>query len=338
VDALSSARIREVAAAFRPSKTLLSAVELGVFTALGAQALTGLQLVEALGLHARANPDFFDALVALRFLDRDGSGPDARYRNTPDSGEFLDRQRPQYIGRLLDMTNERLYPAWGGLTVALRTGLPQNQTVSGSFFESTYADAQRLEQFVDAMADLSAASCRALAERFDWSYRRHLCDVGGASGLLSITMASRHAHLRCTSVDLPEVTRIAERRIAAAGLAERVRAQTIDFFAEPLPAADVVTMGMILHDWNLDKKMHLLRAAHRALAPGGALIVIEIMIDDARREHVHGLMASLNMLIELGDAFNFSAADLSGWCREVGFGRTEVIALAGAMSAAIAYK
>ena len=153
-----------------------------------------------------------------------------------------------------------------------------------------------------------------------------------------MTMASRHAHLRCTSVDLPEVTRIAERRIAAAGLAERVHAQTIDFFAEPLPAADVVTMGMILHDWNLDKKMHLLRAAHRALAPGGALIVIEIMIDDARREHVHGLMASLNMLIELGDAFNFSAADLSGWCREVGFGRTEVIALAGAMSAAIAYK
>ena len=149
------------------------------------------------------------------------------------------------------------------------------------------------------MADLSSASCRALAEKFDWSRHRQLCDVGGASGLLSMTMASRHAHLRCTSVDLPEVTPIAERRIAAAGLFERVHAKPIDFFAEPLPGADVVTMGMILHDWNLEKKMHLLRAAHAALAPGGALIVIEILIDDARREHVHGLMASLNMLIEL---------------------------------------
>ncbi|MDM0117641.1 methyltransferase [Variovorax sp. J22R133] len=338
VDAPSLARIREVATGYRPSKTLLSAVELGVFTALGEKPMTGSQLLDALGLHPRANPDFFDALVALRFLDRDGSGPDAHYRNTPDSAEFLDRQRPQYIGRLLEMVNERLYPSWGGLTAALRTGLPQNQTAAGSFFESTYADAQRCEQFVDAMADLSGASCRALAERFDWARYRHLCDVGGASGLLSMTVAGRHPHLHCTSLDLPQVTRIAERRIATAGLAERIHAKPIDFFAEPLPSADVVTMGMILHDWNLEKKMHLLRAAHAALAPGGALIVIEILIDDARREHVHGLMASLNMLIEFGDAFNFTSADLVGWCDEVGFCRTEVIALAGVVSAGIAYR
>lgn len=162
----------------------------------------------------------------------------------------------------------------GGLTTALRTGLPQSEArdTGVSIFESIYADPRRCEQFVDAMADLSTASCRALAEKFDWSRHRHLCDVGGASGLLSMTVASRHAHLRCTSVDLPEVTRIAERRIATAGLAERVHALPIDFFDAPLPSADVVTMGMILHDWNLEKKMHLLRAAHAALAPGGALI------------------------------------------------------------------
>ena len=82
-------------------------------------------------------------------------------------------------------------------------------------------------------------------------------------------------------------------------------------------------MGMILHDWNLEKKLHLIRAAYDALPPGGAFIVVENMIDDARRENAFGLMMSLNMLIEFGDAFDFTGADFSRWCREVGFSRTE---------------
>jgi len=107
---------------------------------------------------------------------------------------------------------------------------------------------------------------------------------------------------------------------------------------KPFPKANVITMGMILHDWNLKKKMHLIRAAYDALPPGGAFIVVENLIDDARRENAFGLMMSLNMLIEFGDAFDFTAADFFGWCREVGFSRTEVIALAGPASAGVAYK
>jgi hypothetical protein len=101
---------------------------------------------------------------------------------------------------------------------------------------------------------------------------------------------------------------------------------------------DVITMGMILHDWNLEKKMHLVRAAYDALPPGGAFVVIENLIDDSRRENTFGLLMSLNMLIEFGDAFDFTAADFFGWCREVGFSRTEVIPLAGPASAGVAYK
>ncbi|MDE3067248.1 MAG: hypothetical protein KGJ60_06800 [Verrucomicrobiota bacterium] len=111
-----------------------------------------------------------------------------------------------------------------------------------------------------------------------------------------------------------------------------------DFFKDPPPKADIITMGMILHDWNLEKKMHLIRATYDALPPGGALVAIESLIDDARRENTQGLLMSLNMLIEFGDAFDYSGADFRKWCGEAGFKRFEVNHLAGSPSAAVAYK
>lgn len=340
MNTLSPARILEVGFGFWGSKTLLAAVELALFTRLRSASLTGRELQQALGLSARANPDFFDALVALRFLERDGDGAAARYRNTPETGAFLDRESPAYIGGILEMLDARLYGFWGDLTEALRTGKPQNEIkhTGASMFEEVYRKPERLEQFMDAMSGISAANFAAFADRFDFSRYRTLCDVGGATGQLSMIVAQRHPHLRCVTVDLPAVTAIAERKIAAAGLSARIAARALDFFSEPLPRADVVSMGMILHDWNLEKKMHLIRAAYAALPAGGAFVVIENLIDDARRENAFGLLMSLNMLIEFGDAFDFTGADFSGWCRSVGFGRTEVIPLTGPASAGVAYK
>ena len=326
--------------AFWPSKVLLSAIELQVFTRLGSRSLTGAELEAALGLHPRANPDFLDTLVALRFLERDGDGRDARYRNTAETALFLDRASPQFMGGFLEMANARLYPFWGSLTDGLRTGQPQNELKNGgaSMFAEVYSKPDRLEQFMDAMSGISAGNFQSLAEKFDFSRYRTLCDIGGATGQLSMLVARQHPHLRCTSIDLPAVTEIAERKIAAAGLSDRVSARALDFFVEPIPKADVITMGMILHDWNLEKKMHLVRAAYDALPPGGAFIIVENLIDDARRENAFGLMMSLNMLVEFGEAFDFTAADFFGWCREAGFRRMEVIPLGGPASAGVAYK
>jgi predicted O-methyltransferase YrrM len=336
----SPARIMEVGMAFWPSKVLLSAIELGVFTELGTTSLTAAELETALRLHPRANPDFLDTLVALRFLEREGDGYQARYRNTEETAAFLDRNSPQFIGGFLEMANARLYPFWGNLTDGLRTGQPQNEIkhTGASMFAELYSKPERLEQFMDAMSGISAGNFRALAEKFDFSGYQTLCDIGGATGQLSMLVAQRHPHLRCTSADLPAVTQIAKRRIAAAGLADRVSARSVDFFAEPLPRADVITMGMILHDWNLEKKLHLIRAAYDALPSGGAFIVVENLIDNARRENAFGLMMSLNMLIEFGEAFDFTAADFFGWCHQVGFRKMEVIPLGGPASAGVAYK
>jgi hypothetical protein len=339
-DTPDPSRILDVGLGFWASKALLSAVELGVFTRLAKGPATAGELGEALQLHPRAWRDFFDALVALRFLERDGDGERAVYRNTPETDAFLDRAKPAYVGGILEMSNHRLYRFWGDLTEALRTGKPQNEIkhTGTAMFEELYRDPVRLEAFMRAMAGISAGNFHALAEKFDFSRYRTLADVGGATGQLSIIVAQRHPHLRCTTCDLPVVEPIARRTIEAAGVSDRVRAASLDVFADPIPKADVVTMGMILHDWNLPRKMQLIRAAYDALPEGGAFVVVENLIDDARRENAFGLLMSLNMLIEFGDAFDFTGADFAGWCREVGFRKVEVLPLAGPASAGVAYK
>jgi predicted O-methyltransferase YrrM len=325
---------------FWSSKVLLTAVEFGVFTQLGDRQLTGAELGKELGLHPRGISDFFDALVAMKFLDRAGDGEEAQYFNTPSTALYLDQNSPRYVGGILIMLNNRLFKFWHDLPDALRTGRPQNETKHGQkgVFEELYEELPRLEQFMGAMTGLSRINFEAFAEKFDCSPFKTLCDVGGATGLLSIEVARKYPHLQCVSFDLPPVEPIARKHIAAAGMATRVATAAGDFFKDPLPKADLITMGMILHDWNLEKKMHLIRSAYDALPPGGALVAIEALIDDARRENLFGLLMSLNMLIEFGDAFDYSGADFRKWCGEVGFQRFDVIHLAGASSAAIAYK
>ena len=337
---VNPSHIMQVGMGYWASKTLLSAVELELFTTLGSEAMTGPQIAEALALHARAIPDFPDALVALELLDREGEGSDALYRNTPATAVFLDKASPAYIGGILEMSNARLYRFWGDLTEALQTGRPQNEIkhTGKPVFEELYSDPDRLEQFMNAMAGISLGPLSALAEKFDFSKYKTLCDVGGATGQLSIIVASRHPQLRCTSFDLPAVEPIAKRTIEAAGLSERVTVVGGDFFADPLPEADVITMGLILHDWNLEGKKHLIKAAYDALPEGGAFIVIENLIDNARRENAFGLLMSLNMLIEFGDAFDFTGGDFATWCKQVGFKEIEITPLAGPTSAGIAYK
>ncbi len=209
---------------------------------------------------------------------------------------------------------------------------------SPGMFDTLYADPARLEQFMDAMSGVSLGNFDAFANKFDFSKYKSMVDIGGATGQLASFVARRHPNLACASYDLPVVQPIAERRIKERGLSDRVKAGSIDFFKEEFPKADVITMGMILHDWDLANKKMLIAKAYRALPEGGAFVAIENIIDDDRRVNAFGLMMSLNMLIEFGVAFDFTGADFAGWCKEAGFKRTEVIHLAGPSSAAVAYK
>lgn len=339
---LTPARILETATAFWPAKVLLSAVELGLFSELAKQPLDNEQLARALGVRADRSADFFDALVAMGFLNRAGDGATAHYSNSAETDLFLDRNKPSYAGGMPEMLNARLFGFWNGLTEALRTGAAQNESKGGgeSIFGALYADPARLEQFLAAMASLQVGNFATLAKRFDFSKHRTVLDVGGANGLLSRTLAVNHPQLSLVSFDLPAVSPIARREVAAAGLVSRIEVVSGDFFTDALPQADVIVMGNILHDWNEAGKRSLIAKAYAALPVGGALIAIENVIDDARRQNAFGLLMSLNMLIEFGadGGFDYTGAQYDGWCRQAGFARTEIMPLTGPTSAAIAYK
>jgi SAM-dependent methyltransferase len=337
---LDPSKILQTGLGFWASKTLLAAVELRVFSALAAGPLTGEELAAKTGVHASRTFDFFDSLLALGFLERDGDGPTARYRNTPETALYLDAASPRYVGGILEMANARLYRFWGDLEEGLRTGRAQNEQKHEGrpIFEALYRDPERLEQFLRAMAGISAGNFETFADKFDFSRCRTLCDVGGATGQLSIFVARRHPHMSCVSADLAVVEPVAKKTIEAAGLSARVKTQALDFFKDEVPKADVVTMGMILHDWNLDVKRMLVKKAYDVLPEGGRFVVIENLIDDARRTNAFGLMMSLNMLIETGDGFDYSGRDFAGWCREAGFRKVETMHLAGPASAGIATK
>jgi len=337
---LDPGHILKTSTGFWASKVLLTAVEFDLFTTLGAKSMTASELGEALGIHPRGTYDFFDALVALRFLDREGDGPSGRYRNTPETAAFLDKASPSYIGGLPEMMNSRLFGFWNQLGTALRTGKPQSESrVHGKpIFEELYANEAKLGTFLEAMTGFQAGNFIRLAEVFDFSKYRTVSDIGGALALLSRLVGARHPHLRFQSFDLPAVAVHAQRCVDRAGMTDRIRIVTGDFFADDLPKADVVTMGNILHDWNLERKKILVRKAYAALPPGGAFIAVENVIDDARRENAFGLLMSLNMLIEFGDAFDYTGAQFREWCVEAGFRRCEILPLAGPASAAVAYK
>ena len=328
--------IMQLGLGFWGSKALLSAVELGLFTELAkAGPLTGEQLREHLDLHPRSARDFFDALVALGMLDR----KDGRYRNTPAAAAFLDRDAPGYLGGLLEMANARLYGFWGDLTEGLRTGRPQNEIKhGGDAFETLYQDSEHLEKFLHAMTALSMGANLAIAQRFPWDGYQTFIDVGAAEGGLAVQIALAREHLTGGGFDLPVVQPFFQKYVASFGLTDRLRFHAGDFFKDRLPQTDVLIMGHILHDWNLEQKKHLIQAAYDGLSEGGALIVYESIIDDGRRENAIGLLASLNMLIETEGGFDFTGAACQGWLREAGFQETEVTHLVGPDSMVVGYK
>jgi hypothetical protein len=320
-------RILQMGLGFWGSKALLSAVELSLFTVLAGGPLDSGAIAAELKLHPRGTLDFLDALVALGMLHR----TEGLYSNTPETALFLDKSKPSYLGGLLEMANTRLYPAWGSLTEALLTGLPQNpeKKEGDGTFEALYAEPGRLRQFLSAMTGVSMGSALAIAAKFPWSDYRSFVDVGCAQGCLPVQVSLANSHLTGTGFDLEPVGLVFDEYVAQFGLAERLHFQPGSFFNDPLPSADVIVMGHILHDWDLETKKMLIRKAWDALPEGGAFVVYEALIDDDRSQNAFGLLMSLNMLIETPGGFDYTGADCRGWMRETGFKSSRVEHLAG---------
>ena len=332
---ISPDNILKLGTAFMASKTLLSAIGLGLFTELAKGPRDKDALRVYMNLHPRSVGDFLDTLVGLGMLDRKGD----KYRNTAETDLFLDRNKPSYIGGLLEMADTRLYGFWGSLTEGLQTGTPQNEAKQGgNIFEAIYGDPEKLRGFLRAMTGLSIGSGRAIAEKFPWKKFKTFYDVGGAMGGVAVQIALKHKHLKGGVFELPQVGPIFEEYVRSFKLEGRLKYLAGDFFKDALPPADVLIMGHILHDWNLEEKKALIAKVHAALPKGGAFIVHEAIIDNERRKNAFGLLMSLNMLIETPGGFDYTGADCQGWMKEAGFRKTKVVPLAGPDSMVIGVK
>jgi O-methyltransferase domain/Dimerisation domain len=333
---VTAEKILQTGMAFWPSQTLLSAVEMGLFSELARGPESFETLSGRLGLHLRSARDFLDALVALGFLQRNANV----YANTPETDLFLDRKKPSYVGGILEMARHRLYPFWGHLVEALRTGNPQNEMKSGGsgLFETLYADPGRLKEFLSAMTSVSHGANLAIARRFPWKDYRTFADVGTAQGDLAVQIALANPEIKGVGFDLPEVAPIFEEYAATTGAANQLRFVPGDFFKQALPQADVVLMGHILHDWDLETKRMLVKKGFDAIPSGGAFIVYDAIIDDDRTQNAFGLMMSLNMLIETPGGFDYTGADCASWMKEAGFSSTRVEHLVGPDSMVIGIK
>jgi hypothetical protein len=328
-------QILQIGLGFWASKTLLSAVEMEVFTELARHAESLETLSGRIGLHPRSAQDFLDALVALGFLERNNGV----YSNTPSTDLFLDKHKPSYIGGILEMANKRLYPHWSKLTTGLRTGERQNEDPGEEdVFAALYADPARLKGFLRAMTGVSRGANMAIAAKFPWANYKTAADCGTAQGDLIVQVALKNPHLSCTGYDLAEVAPVFEEYVEENKLSSRVRFQPGNFFTEPLPRVDVIMMGHILHDWDLEEKKMLIRKAYDSLPLGGAFIAYDAIIDDDRSKNAFGLLMSLNMLIETPGGFDYTGGACIGWMKEAGFRETRVEHLVGPDSMVIGIK
>ena len=337
---VTPSKVMQIGMGFWASKTLLTAVNMELFTHLAKGELSGQDIKTKLSIHERGLYDFLDTLVALGFLKRSGLKETALYSNAEDTNLFLDKNKPSYVGGMLEMCNNRLYAYWNDFEEGLKTGLPQNEIKTGgkSLFEELYATEEKLREFLKAMGGIQMGNFLAFANKFDFSSYSTLCDIGGAGGYLAAQVAMNNDHMKCVSFDLPPVSPVAIENMNKMGLGTKVVIQSGDFLKEDFPKADVITMGNILHDWGIQDKKMLIKKAYDALPKGGALVVIENIIDNNRSENAFGLMMSLNMLIETPEGFDFSAADFDGWAKEIGFAQSSIMHLTGPSSAVIAIK
>ena len=330
--------ILQLGLGFWASKTLLSAVELGLFTVLAETGpLDAETLRGRLELHERSAEDFFDALVALGMLERE----DGRYSNTPSTDLFLDRAKPTYVGRHARDGEGSPLPVLGHPDRGPpdRRAAERGQAAAATSSRQIYADPARLGQFAAAMSSISVPAGQAIAAKFPWKDHRSVIDFGCAEGR---GPGPGRAGARARDAAAASTCRCSSRSsIATSPSSASATGSTFtggDFFADRLPQADVFVMGHILHDWDLDEKRKLLKSAYDALPDGGALIVYDAIIDDDRRENAFGLLMSLNMLIETPGGFDYTGADCCGWMREAGFRDTYVEHLLGPDSMVVGFK
>jgi SAM-dependent methyltransferase len=335
----SQVPLLELANGFISFKTFSAAVELELFTKLaGGQAMTVDEFAVDSNLQARPARLLLAACASLGLLDKTGD----RYRNSALAEKYLVIGRPQYFGGFVRFCDRKLYTNWHHVMDALRNNRPVTWDPDTQDSAFSADDDVIMETFWDAMHSLAGATAGALAEVYDFGQHQRLLDVGGGSGGFTIELCQQAPGLTAAVYDLPHVCPIAAGNVKKAGLQDRIEAIPGDFHADPaLPAGfDAILLSSVLHDHDEAANRRLLDKVFAALAPGGALLVCELLLNDERTGPPAAALMGMNMLVGLPGGENYAESEYRGWLGEAGFTDVHIIRFdaAGANGAVVGRK
>jgi acetylserotonin N-methyltransferase len=287
--------VLELLQAFRCSKAMFAAVSLGVFDSLS----TGPKPLPILADELKANQEalerLLDACVGLQLLERDDRG----YRNTPVASTYLCRHSPHRLTGYIYYSNDVMWKLWGNLEHAVREGTHRwKQTFGrdGPIFSQFFRTEEAKREFLMGMHGYGLISSPQVVAAFDLSKYSCLVDLGGATGHLAVAACERYPQLRAVVFDLPEAVPLAEEIVRASPVANRIKVAAGDFFVDALPQGDIYALGRILHDWTEEKIIKLLGRVHSHLAPGGAVLIAEKLLEEDKRGPRWAHLQNLNML------------------------------------------
>jgi SAM-dependent methyltransferase len=310
------------AMAFQNAKLVLTGLEIGLFTLLSNGPATEARIREGLSLHARGTQHFLLALVELGVLERSGD----LYHNSTAVQRFLvpgsdNGSTDGYMGGFLTAANRVMYPAWGKLAEALRTGEPQAATYTGEsdMFDQLYGNEAKKSDFVSMAEDASRPLIPALAEAFDWAGVRTVLELGGCRGNVLAHIVKAHPHLEGTVLDLPQLEPAFTEHMANLGMTGKLSFHSADFFNDELPASDVLAIGHCMVDWTDDQRAALIKNVFPAVKPGGAFLVWDPIIVDGEDSYLRNLIRSLNLQLMTPHGVNYRLEPFEDMLRQAGF-------------------
>jgi 8-O-methyltransferase len=306
------------AMAFQSAKLVLTGLEIGLFTLLSNGPATESQIREGLSLHARGTGHFLLALVEVGALERSGD----LFHNSPAVQRFLvPGNGDGYMGGFLTAANRVMYPAWGKLADALRTGEPQAATYTGEadMFEQLYGNEAKKSDFVSMAEDASRPLIPALAKAFDWSGVSTVLELGGCRGNVLAHIVKAHPHLRGTVLDLPPLEPAFTEHMANLGMTGMLSFHSADFFNDELPESDVLAIGHCMVDWTDDQRAALIKNVFPAVRPGGAFLVWDPIIVDGADSYLRNLIRSLNLQLMTPHGVNYRLEPFVEQLRAAGF-------------------
>jgi len=318
----SPALILDLLEAFRRSKTMFAAVELGIFDALERGGKTVEDLAAELKLHVRSAQTLLEACVALGLLKQNNGF----FENTRESSVYLCSSSPRRMTGYIQYSNHAIWKMWAHLEGAIREGSNRwNQTFGfhAPIFSHFFRTPESMQEFLMGMHGFGMITSPEIVRAFDLSRFQHFCDLGGATGHLPIAACERYPTLKATVFDLPHALELAQSIVGDSSVADRIAVVGGDFFEDPLPPADLYALGRILHDWDEPKIDRLLQRIYEALPVGGALLIGEKIINEERDGPRWAMMQSLNMLI-CTEGRERSFSEYNALLRRIGFSEVHV--------------